>query len=135
MTGSGAPRRRPRDRAGGLGPAFRADDTAGRGPPRLREALLLAHLRGRPAQRPRRRLPPEQRDQDGRGVAPLLHRVAPCGLDEIPPGTVGGRAGRRKVALARLDDGSFRPEADTGWRSPGRTAVRLRSLTTRQAGV
>lgn len=37
-----------------------------------------------------------------------------CGLDEIPPGTVGGfRAGRRKVALARLDDGSCRLVADT----------------------
>jgi nitrite reductase/ring-hydroxylating ferredoxin subunit len=37
-----------------------------------------------------------------------------CGLDEIPSGTVEGfRARRRKVALARLDDGSFRLVADT----------------------
>ena len=41
-------------------------------------------------------------------------RYVLCGLDEIPPGTVEGfRAGRRKVALARLDNGSFRLVADT----------------------
>jgi nitrite reductase/ring-hydroxylating ferredoxin subunit len=37
-----------------------------------------------------------------------------CGLDDIPPGTVDGfRAGGRKLALTRLDDGSFRTVADT----------------------
>ena len=37
-----------------------------------------------------------------------------CGSEEIQPGTVEGfRAGRRRVALARLDDGTFRVVADT----------------------
>lgn len=37
-----------------------------------------------------------------------------CGLGEIPPGTVKGfRAGNRRIALARLDDGTFRVVADT----------------------
>ena len=37
-----------------------------------------------------------------------------CHLGEIAPGTVEGfRAGKRRIALARLDDGSFRVVADT----------------------
>lgn len=37
-----------------------------------------------------------------------------CALEEIPPGTVEGfRAGKRRIAVARLDDGSFRVVADT----------------------
>ncbi len=37
-----------------------------------------------------------------------------CGLHDILPGTVEGfRAGGRKIALTRLEDGSFRVVADT----------------------
>lgn len=37
-----------------------------------------------------------------------------CGLDDISPGTVEGfRAGGRKIAVVRLEDGSFRVVADT----------------------
>ncbi|HET9928797.1 MAG TPA: Rieske (2Fe-2S) protein [Rubrobacter sp.] len=49
-----------------------------------------------------------------RRVARGEQRHVLCGLDDIPPGTVEGfRAGGRKVALTRLDDGSFRVVADT----------------------
>ena len=41
-------------------------------------------------------------------------RYVLCGLDAIPPGTVEGfRAGRRRIAVARLDDGTLRVVADT----------------------
>lgn len=37
-----------------------------------------------------------------------------CELDELDPGTVRGfRAGRRRIAAARLDDGSLRVVSDT----------------------
>ncbi|HET7480836.1 MAG TPA: Rieske (2Fe-2S) protein, partial [Rubrobacteraceae bacterium] len=37
-----------------------------------------------------------------------------CGRDDIPPGSVEGfRVGGRRIALARLDDGTFRVVADT----------------------
>jgi hypothetical protein len=42
-----------------------------------------------------------------------------CGLGEVPPGTVKGfRAGNRRIALARLDDGTFRVVA-----TPARTRL------------
>jgi nitrite reductase/ring-hydroxylating ferredoxin subunit len=55
--------------------------------------------------------------QRGTAVVPRSRgerRHVLCGRDDIPPGTVCGfRAGGRKLALARLDDGSFRAVADT----------------------
>lgn len=49
-------------------------------------------------------------DQTARGE----RRHLLCALEDIPPGTVDGfRAGGRKLALTRLDDGSFRAVANT----------------------
>ena len=51
--------------------------------------------------------------REGRGTRGEQRYVL-CGLDDIPPGTVEGiRAGGRKLALTRLEDGSFRVVADT----------------------
>lgn len=37
-----------------------------------------------------------------------------CGVDDLPPGSVDGfRVGGRRIAAARLDDGTFRAVADT----------------------
>ena len=64
----------------------------------------------RQADLPRREAADARTSRGGRGE----ERHVLCGLDEIPPGTVEGfLAGRRKVALARLDNGSFRVVADT----------------------
>ena len=61
----------------------------------------------------RRRAADAQILREGR-VARGEQRHVLCGLDDIPPGTVEEfRAGGRKVALTRLDDGSFRVVADT----------------------
>jgi nitrite reductase (NADH) small subunit len=47
-------------------------------------------------------------------VTSSAKRHAICRLEEMPPGTVRGfLVGRRRVALARLDDGTFRAVADT----------------------
>jgi nitrite reductase/ring-hydroxylating ferredoxin subunit len=52
--------------------------------------------------------------QTARETASSGERHVLCGQGEVPPGTVKGfLAGNRRIALACLDDGTFRVVADT----------------------